>query len=482
MTESKIARKAKTSLLWSGVERFSTQGIGFVVTLVISRLVDPSDYGLIAMIAIFIAVSQVLVDSGISNSLIQNARRTEVDYSTVFYINLAIGLFCYAVLYIGAPCIAGFYGQPALCAVTRVYALALIVSSVTLVQRTRFLIEFRYRQLGLISIASILFSGILAVCLAYYGYGVWALVSYFLVQSSVAGVLTWMVSRWRPRFVFSKKSAIHALDFGSKLLAANLLHSIVSNIYTLVIGKKYNAVDLGYYGRSQSIANIYPSNISNMIAQAAYPVLCELQEDESRLKALFVNYIRTVSILSFPMMALLVALAEPAVSFLLGEKWLPAVFFVRILAVGSMLDPVMRLNAVILSVTGRTKYALWSEILKKIVLISLLLVSLPFGLKWVTAGAAFYSVCDLFTVSFFTRRIIPFSFWEELCILSPYLAFAAAAGTVTFVLSEWISPDWLSLLVGVPVGLGLYAGLVRIFIPDQFRRLAGAVRSIWQRA
>lgn len=465
------SNKITSSLLWSGIEKFSVQGVGFVITLIISRLITPGDYGLIAMLSIFIAVSQVLIDSGVSNSLIQNQHRTAIDYSTVFYINLAIGLSCYLLLYAGAPLIAKFYAQPILIPVTRIYALTLVISSLTLVQKARFFIEFRYRQLSLISVISLISAGIVAIVLAYWGYGVWALVAYYLLQSMANSLLIWCVSKWHPLWIFSRTAARLAFSFGSKLLVANLIHTITANIYTLIIGKKYHAVDLGYYGRGQSISYIYPSNISNMFNQAAYPVLCELQDDNTRLKEVFVNYIKTATILTFPLMTLLVALAEPLVQVLLGEKWLPSVPFVQILAVGYMLDPVMRLNAIVLSVTGKSKYSLWAEISKKIILILLLLITIPLGLKWLTVGVAIYSVLDLLAVSFFVKKIMSFDFFDLMKTLFPYMCYSLVVYLCVRLLAGAVVGNLLEIAVGSMVGLFIYLLLFWAFSRSDFHKM-----------
>lgn len=470
--------KITSSLLWSGIEKFSVQGAGFVITLIISRLITPGDYGLIAMLSIFISVSQVLIDSGISNSLIQNQHRTAIDYSTVFYINFAIGLCCYLLLFTGAPLIAEFYDQPILVSITRIYALTLIISSLTLVQRARFLIDFRYKQLSLISTISLISAGIVAIILAYCGYGVWALVAYYLLQSFINSLLIWCASKWRPLWIFSKEAAHRAFSFGSKLLAANLIHTITANIYTLIIGKKYQAVDLGYYGRGQSISYIYPSNISNMFNQAAYPVLCELQDDGSQLREVFVNYIKTATILTFPLMTLLAALAEPLIQVLLGEKWLPSVPFVQILAVGYMLDPVMRLNAIVLSVTGKSKYSLWAEILKKILLILSLLITIPLGLKWLTIGVAIYSILDLLAVSFFVKKIMSFSFLDLVKTLFPYICYSIVTYLCVRSLANVIVGSLLEIVTGSIVGLSIYLFLLWAFSRQDFIKMEHVITSL----
>lgn len=475
---SPTQHKISSSLLWSGIEKFSVQGVGFVITLIVSRLITPEDYALIAMLSIFIAVSQVLIDSGVSNSLIQNQQRSDVDYSTVFYINIAIGFCCYLLLFVGAPIIADFYDQSVLIPVTRIYALILVLSSLTLVQKARFFIDFKYKQLSIISIVSLILAGIVAIVMAYKGYGVWALVAYYLLQAFVSSSLIWCISRWYPLWIFSGKSAQRAFSFGSKLLAANLIHTITANIYTLIIGKKYHSAELGYYGRGQSISYIYPSNVSNMFSQAAYPVLCELQNDRTRLKGVFVDYIKTAATLTFPLMTLLAALAEPLVRVLLGDKWLPSVPFVQILAIGYMLDPVMRLNALILSVTGRSKYSLQAEILKKVILILLLLATIPMGLMWLTIGVAVYSILDLLAISFFVKKIIPFNFLDLVKVLLPYVCYSIVTYLAVSMLEDLILAGFLKIAVGILAGLAVYGLLFWAFSRSDFHKIQHIITNL----
>jgi O-antigen/teichoic acid export membrane protein len=473
-----IKEKATSSIIWSTVEKFSVQGLGFIITLIVARLVSPSDYGLIAMLGIFMAVSQIFIDCGFSNSLIQNKQRTELDYSTVFYINLAVGVACYLILFFAAPYIASFYAQPELSLILKIYGLTLIVSSLTLVQRARLYIRFEYKKLSAISIVTIIVGGVTAIVMAYRGWGVWALVAYYLVQAGVSSLLIWVTSGWMPRRVFSKASARHAFNFGSKLLVANLLNTIVSNLYTLIIGKQYSAKDLGYYSRGQSISYLVPSQLSNMLNQAVYPVLCELQSEPLRLKEMFSNYIRYSALICFPVMTFLVALSEPLVSVLLTDKWLPSVPFIQILAIGYALDPIMRLNAIALSVTGKTKLCLQSEVVKKVLLLVVLFATLPFGLTWLTIGVAVYSLLDIISVSFFTRQVIPIHFLEQVRLFIPYVGYSVLMYLSIRMAITATENQYLQLCLGVLAGSIVYAVLLRLFSKNRVIKMVRVLKKL----
>lgn len=413
--------KRISSLFWSGIEKFSVQGIGFIISITISRLVTPDDYGLIAMLSIFIAVSQIIIDCGLSNYLIQKLDRDSTDYSTIFYLNIFVGLACYLILFCVSPLIATFYKQPLLTKILRIYALILIIGSLTQVQRAYIYINNQYRKLSYISVTSILLSGLFAILVAYKGGGVWALVVYYLLQATISSSIIWIASDWHPQLKFSKQSAYKAFNFGYKLLLANIINTISSNLYTLVIGKKFNAINLGYYSRGQSISYVYPSNISNMFNQAAFPILCECQNDNKLLSDTIIKYLRASAVITFFPMAFLIMTAEPIIALLLGEKWLPSVFFVQILAFGYMFDPIMRLNAIILNVKGQTKYSLQAEIIKKITLIGILFITMPFGIKYIAVGLALYSLCDIIIVSIFVKKVSGVSLMDEIIEIGPIL-------------------------------------------------------------
>lgn len=478
MFDNTIKNKATSSLLWSSVEQFGSQGLSLIITIVIARLITPEDYGLIAMLSIFMALSQVFINCGFSNYLIQNKKRTEKDFSTIFFLNVTIGILCYIILFTCATPIAHFYNQPLLSSIIKLYSLTLIISSFTLVQRTKLYIDFKFRKLSAITIISLIISGIGAIVMALNNWGVWTLVGYHLTQTIVTSILIWITSGWRPHLFFSGKIAKQAFDFGSKLLGANILSAGVSNLYTLVIGKKFQATELGYYSRGLSLATVFPSNFANMLQQAAYPVLCELQEDKQHLKSIFCNYIILAGMICIPLMFLLFSISEPLVKVLLTDKWLPAVPFLQILSIGYMFDPIMRLNSIILSVTGKTQLSLYSEIIKKIVLVTILFVTLPLGIISVTAGVIVYSLCDLFIVSFFVNKIIPFSFWEELKLVAPYLLFSLIPCLMVLLLNSIDIVPIIKLLISIPLCIIVYILLIRIFKKKQYDYIFSLLHSI----
>ena len=262
---SSLKQKTLSGVLWSCVERFSVQGIQFVIMVIMARILLPSDYGMIGMLAIFIAIAQTLIDSGFSNALIQKKDRSEIDYSTVFYFNIAVGIVLYFILFFSSPLIARFYNTPELTGLTRVLALNLFINSLAVVQRAILSIKIDFKTQAKASFSAAIISGIVGIVMAYTGFGVWSLAVQTVLNAFVNTVLLWIFSKWIPLKVFSFESFKKLFTFGSKLLASGLLDTIYRNIYTIVIGKKFASTDLGYFTRADQFAQFPSSNLTGII-------------------------------------------------------------------------------------------------------------------------------------------------------------------------------------------------------------------------
>ena len=316
-----LKSKTVSGVLWSAVERFSLQGVQFVINILMARLLLPSDYGMIGMLAVFLQISQTFVDSGFSDALVQKKDRTETDLSTVFYFNIVISVLLYVLLFISAPYIAQFYRMPELTLVTRIIMLNLIFSSFTAVPKTILTIRIDFRTQSKISLISAIISGVVGIIMAYKGTGVWALVAQTLLNAILITFLFFCCVNWRPLRIFSKASFQGLFSFGSKLLFSRLIHALYYNLYAIVIGRQYSSIELGYYTRAEQFA-IFPSgNINAIISRVTFPILSSIQDDDKRLALAYRKYIRLASFLIFPLMIGLAAIAEPLVSFLLSAKW-----------------------------------------------------------------------------------------------------------------------------------------------------------------
>lgn len=321
MAES-LKQKTIRGVLWSTLERFSVQGIQFVVMIIMARMLTPNDYGLIGMLAVFIAVSQSLVDSGFSQALIRKQDRTETDNSTVFYFNLVVGVVLYGVLFVTAPLIARFYNEPQLVNITRVIGLSVLFNSLVVVQRALLTIQIDFKTQAKAALTAAITSGIIGIWMAYSGYGVWSIVAQQLINLGTNVLLLWILSHWRPRWTYSWKSFQELFGFGSKMLASGLLDTLYRNIYLIVIGKVFSASDLGYYTRAHQFTDFPSSNLTGIIQRVTYPVLCSIQNEDERLGNVYRRFLRISAFVIFPLMMGLAAVAEPLVLTLLKEQWL----------------------------------------------------------------------------------------------------------------------------------------------------------------
>ena len=301
------------SAKWNCIDRIVSQGVNFLLGIVMARFLAPSDYGAVGILAIFFAISQTFIDSGFSSALIRKKNPTEEDFSTTFYFNFTISLIVYAVLFFAAPWISVFFRIPILCSVLRVQSVTLIINAIMAVQVAMLNIRLDFKSLAKRNVSASFFSGICGVILAYLGYGIWSLVFQQIIAAVVNLVFICAVCRWIPKKSFNKKSFKELGAFGSRLLASSLLHTIYSNLTTFAIGKFYTATDLGFYSRGVQFAQVPNSAINGVLGTVTYPILAKIQDDEKRLINVYRKYIRITSLCIFIFSGLLCALAKPII-------------------------------------------------------------------------------------------------------------------------------------------------------------------------
>lgn len=474
-----LKKQALNGVIWSSIDRFSMQGIQFILSIIIARQLVPSDYGIIAMLAIFLALAQAFIDSGFSNALIQKQNRTDIDYSTVFFFNIGVGIIMYGVLVLCAPAISSFYDMPLLNNIIKWVGLNLIVTSFATVQRAKLTIELDFKRQAVISIVSTLLGGGVSVWMAYRGYGVWTLVTSVLVGNFITTVLLWWSARWIPRFAFSIDSFKELFGFGSKLLAGGLIHIIYKNLYTLIIGKMFPVSHLGAYNKAYTITQYPSSNLTGVLTRVTYPIECKAQSDNEKLYSIFARIIKISTIIIFPLMIGLCAVAKPFVGLLLTDKWLVCVPYLQIMCIAFMWDPIMRLCWDILNVKHRSDYSLKSEIWKKIVAFVLLFASVPFGIKAMCVSLIIYSISDIFIVTRFTKRIIPqISFCHIMLLISPCLVCSVVMGCIVYAYTLFISTYILQLFGGVFIGICVYAFLSYFICKDDLIYTISLLRNL----
>ena len=453
---SSLKQKTLSGVLWSCVERFSVQGIQFVIMVIMARILLPSDYGMIGMLAIFIAIAQTLIDSGFSNALIQKKDRSEIDYSTVFYFNIAVGIVLYFILFFSSPLIARFYNTPELTGLTRVLALNLFINSLAVVQRAILSIKIDFKTQAKASFSAAIISGIVGIVMAYTGFGVWSLAVQTVLNAFVNTVLLWIFSKWIPLKVFSFESFKKLFTFGSKLLASGLLDTFYRNIYTIVIGKKFASTDLGYFTRADQFAQFPSSNLTGIIQRVTFPVLSEIQDDDERLAHAYRKFLRLSAYMIFPLMTGLAAVAYPFINCLLTEKWTFTALLLQILCFSYMWYPVHAINLNLLQVKGRSDLFLKLEIYKKIMGIVVLGVTIPLGLVAMCWGTIIASLFSLVINTYYTGKLIHVGLFKQLRDLSPALFYSLTMAIVVYLTTCLFADQLLQLLIGIITGIIYY--------------------------
>ncbi len=474
-----LKQKMVSGLFWSAIERFGQQGIQFVITIIIARILTPADYGLIGMITIFIGVSMSFIDSGFGQALIQRQNATRKDESTMFYFNILLGFMFFGILYFIAPLIAAFYKQPILIPITRVLALNLVINSFGLVQNALITKTIDFKRLTKISIISIFFSGSVGILLAIKGFGVWSLIIQSLTGNIVKSILLWTMSKWRPLMVFSMDSFKSLFSFGSKLLASGLLNQIFDNIYNLIIGKMYTPAALGYYTQAKRMQDIPVSNSLSILQRVTYPIYSTIQDDLVRLKSVYRKTIKIIVLINFPLMIGMIVCAQPLIKIFLTDKWLPAVPYLQLLCMIGLLLPLSSINLNILKVRGRTDIFFYLEVAKKLIIVITILITYKFGIYIMVFG----QVCSSFIAHllniYYSGRLVNYSIGEQLHDISNYLFIATFIGAFVFVgglLLNTIS-IFMKFIIQVISFVLLYIISIHIFKLEAYREIKSVINS-----
>jgi len=456
LSVSSLKEKTVKGVMWSSIDRFSTQGIQFVFSILIARQLLPSDYGVVAMLGIFLAVSQTFIDSGFGTALIRKIDRTDTDFSTVFYFNIVVAAFFYLVLWFAAPYIAAFYEIPLLEDVTRVVALTLIFSSLSGVQNAKLSIAIDFKTRAKISVSVTLLTGAIGLWMAYNGYGVWALVVQSVFASLLGTVLLWCLVRWIPKRTFSWQSFREMFSFGSKLLASALLDTIYNNMYTLIIGKFFSSATLGLYSRASSLARYPSSNITGVLQGVTFPVLSSIQNEPERLAGAYKRFLRLSAFVIFPSMIGLAAVADPLIRLVLTDKWEGCIYLLQIVCFSMMWYPIHAINLNLLQVKGRSDFFLKVEIIKKIQGVLILFITVPMGIVAMCYGSVVSSLLCLIYNTYYTQKLIGYGYVAQMKDLLHILVHSLVMGAGVWCIVQMFDSLWWQLIVGVLSGAVYY--------------------------
>lgn len=469
-----------SSLLWKLLERGGTQGIQLIVQVILARLLLPEDFGTLAIVMVFISLARVFVQSGFNIALIQKKDADEVDFSSVFYLSLAIAGILYLFVYLSAPLVASFYGDLLLAPVLRVLSFTLFFGAFISVQNAYVAKNMMFKKLFISSLGSVVVSGTIGILVALRGWGVWALVVQQLVSQLVTSIIMWFTVHWRPRLLFSFSRVKSLFAFGSRLLASSLLNALYMDLRTLIIGRVYSPTMLGYYNQGQQLPNVVVSNVSVSIQSVMLPTLASHQDNTKRVKDMMRRAIVSSSFLIFPMMIGMAVVADPLVAVVFTEKWLPAVPFLRIFCLSYSLIPIHTANLQAINALGRSDIFLRLEVIKKILGLAILAASLPFGVHAVAIGQIVSSIVSTFINARPNRKLLGYSYMEQWKDIMPSLVIALGMGLVVYALSFIGLQPWKQLALQVVTGVVVYIGLAKLFNIECFTYLLTSICELRQ--
>ncbi|TDG37704.1 lipopolysaccharide biosynthesis protein [Pedobacter changchengzhani] len=462
-----LKKQALSGMFWSSMQLFGTQIISFGVSLILARLLLPAEFGLIAMLSIFMGLGNALINSGLSSSLIRAKEVDDEDYSTVFYFNLVGSIIIYLIIYIVAPLIAKFYSQSLLTIIVRVYCLTFIISAFSAIQNTRLTRMMDFKTQMKVTVPSLVIGSVVGIAMAYNGYGVWSLVFSGITQALAATIQLWYYAKWIPLWVFNKKKFRSHFHYGVKLMFSGILDTVFTNAYTIIIGKFFVPAQVAFYNRADALQMLPVGTISSIITKVSYPLFSSIQDDDVRLKSVYKKIMQMVIFLVAPTLILMAVLAEPLFRFLLTAKWLPAVPYFQILCFNGILYPIHSYNLQILNVKGRSDLFLKLEIVKKIIMVLVIFVSFHYGIYGLLYGSVVTSLLAFFINTHFSGKFLNYPAWEQIKDLLPTIVLSILIGAVVYsfdkILISDLFHDFSRLLLGGAIGVILFLTVAYLF-------------------
>lgn len=470
--------KVVSSLFWKLMERGGTQGIQFIVQIILARLLTPDEFGTIAIVIVFINVAQVLIQSGLNTALIQKKNADEIDFSSVFFVSLFMALILYIIIYFTSPFISEFYDDSILVPVLRILAITLFFGAVNSIQNAYVSRNMMFKKLFYSSLGGIIVSGICGIAAAYAGLGIWALVIQQLINQISITVIMWFTVKWRPSLIFSFERVKTLFSFGWKLLASSLLDTLYLDARTLIIGRIYTSSVLGYYNRGEQIPRTLVNNLNGAIQSVMLPTLSSVQDNRNTVKQIVRRSITTSSFIIFPMMAGLAAVAEPVVRIVLTDKWLPAVPFLQVFCISFALMPIHTANLQAINAMGRSDIFLKLEVIKKVMGMIILGISLYFGVYAIAIGQIFSSIISAFINSYPNKRLLDYSYKEQSRDVMPTLLLSVIMGVVVYLLNFLSVDVWFQLILQIIIGIFIYFGLAKVFKLDSFNYVIHTIKQL----
>lgn len=477
MSEGGLQRKVFSGLIWKFGERIGAQAVSFLVSIILARLLLPSDYGVIALITIFIDIANVFVSSGFGAALVQKKDADEVDFSSVFYFSIVMSWVLYAIVFFGAPAVAGFYDKEILTPVLRVMALKLPLAGVNSVQHAYVQKKMLFKRFFFSTLIGTVGSAVVGIVMAYTGFGAWALVAQYLFNSTMDTVVLWFTVRWRPVWRFSLGRMKYLFGFGWKMLASELIHTSYKQIRSLIIGKVYTEKDLAFYNQGGKLPSLIVTNINSSVSSVLFPAMTLKQDDTGKLKEMVRLSIRVSSYIMWPLMIGLLVMSEPIVRLMFTEKWLPCVPYMQIACIQFALEPVQTANVQAVKAMGKGRTYLLMEIVKKVFGIVMIVAVMYQGVMAIAVTAMFVTFFAALVNSTPNRKYLGYTYREQLVDLIPSILLAAAMGICVYGVGRLSVPDLASIVLQIVSGAASYIILSLAFRVSQFRYIIDILKN-----
>ena len=468
--------------IWRFAERCGAQLVSFIVSIVLARLLVPEDYGTIALVTVFTVILQVFVDSGLGTALIQKKDADDLDFSSVFYFNFVVCLILYAGMFMAAPFIAKFYDDISLTPVIRILSLTIVISGVKGIQQAYVSRNMLFKKFFFSTIGGTLFSAFLGIGMAYAGFGVWALVAQQLSNTMIDTLILWITVKWRPKKMFSWQRLKELLTFGWKLLVSALLDTGYNNLRNLIIGKMYSSTDLAFYNQGDKFPKIIITNINTSIDSVLLPTMSSSQDDRERIKQMTRRAIKTSTYVMAPLMMGLAFCAEPIVSLILTDKWLPCVPFLRIFCITYMFWPVHTANLNAINAMGRSDWFLKLEIIKKVVGLTILLSTMWFGVMAMAYSLLLGSVLSQIINSWPNKKLLNYGYLEQVRDFAPGILLAVIMGICVYFIGYISLSVIFKLIIQIVSGALIYIAGSAILNLEEFQYLLGMIKSFMKKS
>lgn len=470
-----------TNFFWRFLERCGAQGVTFIVSIVLARLLDPTVYGTVALVTIFTTIMQVFVDSGMGNALIQKKDADDLDFSSVFYFNMAMCSVLYLIMFFAAPFIASFYRMPELTAIVRVLSFVVVISGVKNVQQAYVSRHLMFKRFFFSTLGGTIGAAVIGIAMAYLGFGVWALVAQMLFNAAVDTTILWITVKWRPKKMFSFQRLKSLFSYGWKLLASSLIDTVYNDLRQLIIGKKYSSGDLAYYNQGKKFPQLIVTNINTSIDSVLLPTMSKAQDDMAAVRSMTRRAIKTSTFLMMPAMIGLAVCAEPLVQLILTEKWLPCVLFLRIFCITYAFYPIHTANLNAIKAMGRSDLFLKLEIIKKTVGIIAILITM-----WISVQAMAYSflvttILNQIINSWPNKKLLNYSYLEQVKDMMPQILLSLGMGAAIYAVSFLHLSASLTLLIQIPLGVLVYWSGSKIFHAESYTYIIEMVKNFKKR-